>query len=89
VSNPPYVPYKSKISPQVKYEPKEALYSGQEGNCHIQKIINESTKFLNNISLLALETNETTYKYLKNKKYKFERDLTGKYRYLFIINKSE
>ena len=86
ISNPPYVPLNDKVGLQVKYEPKKALYAKANGNYYIKKIIDESLKFLNTKSLIAIETNNLTYKELKNKNYIFEKDLTGKYRYLFILN---
>lgn len=87
ITNPPYVKINDKISPQVKFEPKKALYAKDNGNYIIKKIINDSLKYLKLTSLLAIETNNLTYKELKDKKYIFEKDLTGKYRYLFLMNK--
>lgn len=94
ISNPPYVMENEPLPKTVLYEPSLALYSKKEGTYHIEEILKESQKYLNNKFLIALEINEKSEELLTNiiKKYfkdditfSFEKDLSGKIRYLFII----
>ncbi len=86
ISNPPYVSKKEKLSKELKYEPKLAIFSKEEGFYHTNKIIKESKKYLKNKSILAIESNFNLNKKFKGKEYIIEKDLTGRNRYLFIIN---
>ena len=92
ISNPPYIPEKEILPEMVKKEPKIALFSGEKGINHIILIIEQFKNYVNKKFLLALEIHEThkiiLEEYLKDKKYnyKFEKDLVGKDRYLFIFN---
>lgn len=87
ISNPPYVNPMEELSKEVEYEPKLALFSEDNGNFHVKKIITDSKKFLKDKSILAMETNLFTNQYIKKEKnYIFENDLEGKCRYLFVIN---
>ena len=59
VSNPPYLTENEweSAQPEVKiYEPKSALTANNDGLEDIEKIINDSQKFLHKHSLLAIET---------------------------------
>lgn len=93
ISNPPYVMEDEVLPENVKHEPSLALYSPNKGTYHIEKILQEAEKYLKNKFLIALEINEKSEedlsvivnKYFKNITYKFEKDLTGRTRYLFII----
>lgn len=98
VSNPPYVMTSEKLPKNVLYEPKLALFSGEKGINHIERIIKDYTNYTKNKSILALEINELSgleikkliEKYLeKDIKYSFEKDLTGRTRYLFIFRNIE
>ena len=98
VSNPPYVMTSENLPKTVKYEPYIALYSGEKGIFHIEKIFKDAQKYLKDKYILALEINEKSKKSLeeiiniyfdKNIKYSFEKDLAGKLRYLFIFKNCE
>lgn len=98
VSNPPYVMTSEELPKNVLYEPHIALYSGEKGINHIERILKDYTNFTKNKSILALEINELSKpditrlieKYLeKDIKYNFEKDLTGRARYLFIFRNIE
>lgn len=97
ISNPPYVKTTEKLPKNVTYEPKLALYGGNSGINHIRKILKEAKKYLNKKFIIALEINEQSEeellplvkKYYQNSNYRFEKDLAGKTRYLFIFNNCE
>lgn len=95
ISNPPYVMTSEKLPKEVTYEPELALYSGEKGINHIERIFKEINNHLSEKYIIALEINEKSEKdltrlvkeYFNNKiNYSFEKDLAGKIRYLFIIN---
>ncbi|RMF92948.1 MAG: peptide chain release factor N(5)-glutamine methyltransferase [Candidatus Schekmanbacteria bacterium] len=61
VSNPPYIPEGDchKLQPEIaKYEPKEALFSGEEGIDMIKELIEEAPKFICPGGMLILEIGE-------------------------------
>lgn len=98
ISNPPYVMASENLPETVKYEPSLALYSGLKGIDHITKILNEASVYLNNKYIIALEINEQSKEdlteYIENNykdkiTYSFEKDLTGRIRYLFIFKNCE
>ena len=98
VSNPPYVMTTENLPKNVLYEPHQALFSGEKGIDHIELIIKNYEKYTKNKSILALEINEQSEneitnlinKYItSNIKYSFEKDLTGRIRYLFIFRNME
>ena len=98
ITNPPYLPVKEPIDSTVQKDPKLALFSGKEGLNHIRKILKKSNKFLKQKSILAMEIHPTNklniIKIIKqyfpgNIKYVFEKDLSGKTRYLFILKNVE
>ena len=63
VSNPPYIAYDDKMDENVrKFEPKEALWSEEEGLYATRKILENSDNFLIKNGLLAVEINSTKAK---------------------------
>lgn len=68
VSNPPYLShYEYKNLPKnVKWEPKEALFGGEDGLLFYKKIFNEAKNFLNENGILALEINPFLEEKIKN-----------------------
>ncbi len=86
ISNPPYVSKKEKLPIEVRYEPKKALFSKNNGLALTAKIIKESNKYLKDKSILAIESNYNINQKFKNKRYIIEKDLNKNYRYIFIIN---
>lgn len=95
ISNPPYVMKLEHLPKNVLYEPSLALYSGEKGIDHIDRILKNIHKNLKEKYMIALEINEKSEKDLTNlikkyfstnTKYTFEKDLAGKTRYLFIFS---
>lgn len=95
ISNPPYIAYDEEVEEIVKNnEPHLALYADDNGLYFYKEIIKSSQKYLNKKSILAFEIGMTQGNYLKeyanhyfpNSQISIEKDLTGRDRYLFIIN---
>ena len=95
ISNPPYIAYDEEVEEIVKNnEPHLALYADDNGLYFYKEIIKSSQKYLNKKSILAFEIGMTQGNYLKEyanhyfpkSKISIEKDLTGRDRYLFIIN---
>jgi len=95
ISNPPYIKETDLIDPKTKYEPQNAIYGGADGLKYYEQIFKLAKKSLNERYLIALEIDEDAGKVLKhlakeffsNGVIKVEKDLTGKDRYIFILNK--
>lgn len=93
ISNPPYVSEDEELPDNVKYEPSLALYSKNRGTFHIEQILASAKNYLKEKFIIALEINEKSEedltkiinKYYNDITYKFEKDLTGRIRYLFIF----
>tara|TARA_B100001287_G_scaffold275043_1_gene281746 strand:- start:809 stop:1678 length:870 start_codon:yes stop_codon:yes gene_type:complete len=69
VSNPPYIPRNiyEKLPSSVKdFEPKRALYGGDDGLYHIKQIISDAPKFLVKGGWLILENHFDQSKVIKN-----------------------
>ena len=69
ISNPPYIPRSvyEKLPSSVKdFEPKIALYGGEDGLYHIQQIISDAPKFLVKGGWLILENHFDQSKKIKN-----------------------
>ena len=95
VSNPPYISRNEVIMDSVKkYEPNIALYADNEGLYFYEIIIKNAKKFLNDKFLIAFEIGwwqgnliyDLAKSYFNDSVIKIEKDLTGRDRYLFIIN---
>lgn len=95
ISNPPYINKKMKLMPTVfDYEPHLALFAEDEGLYYYKKIFEQIISYLNDKFILAFEIgyeqkdklNKLAVKHFKNCLIRFEKDLNGKYRYLFIIS---
>lgn len=101
ISNPPYVSKEELLNKEVLKEPKKALFSNNKGLYHIEIILKYAGYYMKNKSILALEINSYSnkeiekmikkyfFQNLNNIKYNFEKDLTGKSRYLFIFKNCE
>lgn len=101
ISNPPYVSKEEKLDKKVLKEPKRALFSDNKGLYHIEKILKYAGYYMKNKSILAIEINSYSnkqieemikkyfYQSMNQIKYSFEKDLTGKTRYLFILKNCE
>ena len=77
ISNPPYIPrnvYERLPSSVIDFEPKKALYGGEDGLSHIKQIISNAPKFLVRGGWLILENHFDQSKKIKNllKEYGFD-----------------
>lgn len=95
ISNPPYISYSEEVMESVKkHEPKKALYAKDNGLIFYKKIIENSVGNLNKKFIMAFEigcTQATEIKKIATNYYPgckliLEQDLSGKDRYLFIVN---
>ena len=69
ISNPPYIPrnvYERLPSSVIDFEPKKALYGGEDGLSHIKQIISNAPKFLVRGGWLILENHFDQSKKIKN-----------------------
>ena len=69
ISNPPYIPrsiYERLPSSVINFEPKKALYGGEDGLYHIKQIIFDAPKFLLKGGWLILENHFDQTKKIKN-----------------------
>ena len=90
VSNPPYVCETNKIEPDLLFEPKEALFSKDNGLKDILKIINESREYLNPKGSIFLEHSPEQVSSIKDaleiaqfKDIQYGLDLKGMARYTY------
>jgi len=68
ISNPPYIPrniYERLPSSVIDFEPKKALYGGEDGLSHIKQIIKDAPKFLVKGGWLILENHFDQTKKIK------------------------
>lgn len=95
VSNPPYISEDEKIMDSVdKYEPHLALYAKEDGLYFYRNILENAYKYLNERFIIAFEIGwwqanlikDMARTYFNNSKIIIENDLSGKNRYIFIIN---
>ncbi len=96
VSNPPYISYDEEIMESVKkYEPNIALYADNKGLYFYEKILKTIKNNLNKDFIIAFEIGykqgkDISYlvnKYLEDVNIFIEKDLSGKDRYIFVMNK--
>jgi len=104
-ANPPYIPdyrknpsaklravLRNRIQKSVlKFEPKEALFAGDDGLFYIRKFLKDAKNHLNNNGVIfmefSLEQKKDIEKLLKKYKYsnwKFKKDQYGKWRYVVV-----
>ena len=94
ISNPPYVKETDKVSPHIKFEPKKAIYANDAGLEYYKYIISTCKKYLNKKNIIAFEIgcdhgeilSKLAKKHFPKGNIILEKDLSGKDRYLFIIN---
>ena len=95
ISNPPYISEDEKIMDSVKkYEPHIALYAEEDGLYFYRRILEEAPKYLNEKFIIAFEIGwwqskliyDIAKKIYYNSKIIIEKDLSGKDRYIFVIN---
>lgn len=95
ISNPPYLSYGEDIMDIVyQNEPHMALFAEEDGLYFYKRIIREASSYLEEKSMLAFEIGYkqgyflSTYakKYFPKALIQVEKDLSGRDRFLFIIN---
>lgn len=95
ISNPPYISFDEKIEDIVKNnEPHLALYAENNGLYFYEKIISQSSKYLNKKNIIAFEIGhlqagsikKIALFYFPNSSVIVEKDLQERDRFLFIIN---
>lgn len=94
ISNPPYLTKEDIVSPQIYYEPQKALFAEENGLIFYKEILKKSIGHINKKSLIAFEIGdkqresliELANTYYPTAKVLAEKDLSGKDRYIFIIN---
>ena len=94
ISNPPYVDINEEVSPEIKYEPTIAIYADDKGLKYYKHIIKEAVNWVFDNSLIAFEIGyeqgdylkEYASKYFPNSIIEVHQDLSGRDRYLLIIN---
>ena len=94
MSNPPYVSYSEPVDEKIKYEPKIAIFSKNNGLYFYDIILQKSVNLLNKKNIIAFEIGQSqgesiksmALKYYPNAIIKIEKDLNNKDRYIFIIN---
>lgn len=96
ISNPPYISYgDTEVMDIVKNnEPHLALYAKDNGLCFYDKIIKDSSKYLNDKFIMAFEIGykqgkditKIVNKYYKDINMSVEKDYSGRDRFVFIWN---
>lgn len=94
ISNPPYLKETDVLDEKTRFEPHNALFGGKDGLKFYPVIFGVAKKYLNKKFLIALEIDEDNGKEIKvlakeafpKAKVKLEKDLTGRDRYIFVIN---
>ena len=95
ISNPPYISYDEEIMDIVRNnEPHLALYAPDQGLYFYDKIIKDSSKYLNDKFIMAFEIGykqgedivKMVNKYYKDINISVEKDYSGRDRFVFIWN---
>lgn len=94
IANPPYVKLQEEVSANTKYEPRMALYPGEDDLIFYKKIIDNCENYLLEKNIIALEIGSTQGKQVRDYAYKkfpnaeiyVEKDFEGYDRFVFIIN---
>ena len=92
ISNPPYVDKEEEVGPEIKYEPKNAIFANDNGLEFYKYIIKNASKYLEDEFLMTFEIGYKQGEFLKkyakdifpDAKVTVEKDLAGFDRFLFI-----
>ncbi len=97
ISNPPYIPEKEDLDVSVKnFEPKIALFGGDDGLAYYRSILSNAYKVLKTKAMICFEIGynqkesleKLTNEYLKNYEFNCIKDINGKDRIVIIkLNK--
>lgn len=94
VSNPPYVSYTESVDPKTKFEPQSAIFAKDNGLYYYNVILDLCPKLLLKKNIIAFEIGQNQKEAITEKAREVFpsaniitlQDLTGKDRYIFIIN---
>lgn len=95
ISNPPYLSYGEEVMEMVhNNEPHEALYAKENGFYFYKQIIQKASLYLKNKNILAFEIGSAqgstikkyAQRYFSHAIIEIQKDLSGRERFLFIIN---
>ena len=94
ISNPPYLKETDVLDEKTRFDRHNDLFGGKDGLKFYPVIFGVAKKYLNKKFLIALEIDEDNGKEIKTlakeafpkAKVKLEKDLTGRDRYIFVIN---
>lgn len=97
VANPPYVRVDEIVSPNTRYEPRMALYPGEDDTIFYKRILEESRKFMAKKSIIAFEIGseqgpivaKLAKKNYEKAKVIIEKDYGGYDRFVFVLNGCE
>ena len=97
VSNPPYVKLNEEVTPNTKYEPRIALYPGEDDIIFYKKILEFSKDIIYKKNIIAFEIGSTQSEKIckiaksiyKDSKIIVEKDYNGYNRFVFILNNCE
>lgn len=95
VANPPYVGLNEEVSPNTKYEPRMALFPGEDDIIFYKKILENSRDYLTKKNIIAFEigynqgkrVREEARKVFPNSDVLIQKDYEGYERFVFIFNK--
>lgn len=85
IANLPYVDKSWEVSPEVKFEPDQALYANDDGQELIKKLIIQSENRLNNNGYLILETDPRQHNSLTKYAIKHNFKLESKSEYVILL----
>ena len=81
ISNPPYIPVSNILDNSVlDFEPKLALFAGEDGNEFYKKILLEAKHFLVKGGVLVFEISPDNLEFIKNNNFKIIKDINNKER---------
>jgi release factor glutamine methyltransferase len=93
VSNPPYLPNSDHLEPEVQLEPKEALFSGQDGLDLARELLRVAPNFLLPHGWLMLELDPRNAPVLQHEmqgwEVQLESDWSGRARFLLAKHQSQ
>ncbi len=81
ICNPPYIPDRSQLAKSVvNFEPRRALFGGQDGNEYYRKIIEKIADYLNKNGVVVFEISDDNEQYLIKQGFTIFNDINNKSR---------